>query len=865
MQPGNDLDVSVQGAILEALHDAIVIVDMSGCVQFCNGAAEDMFGRKCSEMRNRPLDEFLCNSKVAPSADAASRWQNEIYERSRVGVRLDMVAVDRSGGERQVEVNMVELAGDLDRHCLIISDISADRRVAIQAAKLSILQQVVTRATTSLITSTTPNESMTEALAAIGEILDVAHGFVFRVRKFGDSQTLTTPAAWKSDNVDEHSRGLSSVSVLNDPYIRQELEADRVVSVADSQDTVNNTALMMRNHGIRSMILVPIQCPDMLEGILCFDETRAGRQWTVDERAVLCNLGQAMARSIERIRAQWALEEARKRSSEALGRAEAANEAKSEFLANVSHELRTPLTAIVGYADLAARESTAPGDRIRMCARIQRSADFLLGLINDILDISKIESRKLAISLASVNLPELVSDVTMSLNWIAQDKGIDIDVKYATDVPTLVTSDATRLRQILVNLVSNGLKFTSEGGVTITVGYEKPVEKNSGVLNIAVQDTGIGIRPGKIRELFSKFSQVHTDGKYGGTGLGLAITRHLARLLSGDVDVASQFGKGSTFTVTLPVALPDEAQIVEEGVAQARAAKVRDQVATIVPGTRLLIADDNEDNRQIFRLILEEAAVDVTTVDNGQEALDAIAASEKQGEPFAMILMDMNMPVLDGYDATRAYRRSGGELAVVALTAFSMATDRDKCLAAGCDGYLTKPIRPDVLIREVAKRTNPDGQVESVAGASARDAAAADAAAADATAAGATAALASVQPATLKPALAVAEPAPTQPTVGEGESIFAGNPDYEELLNSFKGVVGKRMTKIQATFEAGESDRLQALVHQLKGSAGCYGYMALVAVATSCENELRGKKPVESVADQVTEMARLIGLIESGV
>jgi len=813
--------ISVHEAILESLHDAIIIVSDAGVVEMCNQAAEDMFGRTRDQLCGKQLDELLVGVHMV--AEQRGQYDQEIFERSRVGTRLDMFAIEGDGSQRPVEVTVADLAGEADRQCLIICDITADRRVAIQAAKLSILQQVVTRATTTLITSSMLNESMAEALAAIGEILDVAHGFVFRVRTFGGSQTLTTPAEWGSSKVAANQRGLIGMALLRDPYIRQELEADRVVSVDDSEVEDSDTATMMREAGIRSLILLPIQCPNTLEGILGFDETRVGRKWSADERAVLSNLAQALARSIERIRAQWSLEEARKRSSEALARAEAASEAKSEFLANVSHELRTPLTAIVGYADLAARASTSLDDRIRMCTRIQRSADFLLGLINDILDISKIESRKMAVQLTSVNLTELVSDVVLSLNWIAQDKGIQVAVQYENDVPSQIISDATRLRQILVNLVSNGLKFTSEGGVTITVSYDKPVEKKTGTLRLQIKDTGIGIRPEKIKELFAKFTQVHTDRKYGGTGLGLAITRHLARLLSGDVEVESDWGKGSTFTVSMPVTIPDEAEVVGEGAAAASVSSAP-VAATIRPGTRILIADDNEDNRQIFRLVLEDAQADITVVEDGQLALDAVAAAERREEPFDMVLMDMNMPVLDGYDATRALRKQGATLPVVALTAFSMATDRDKCLAAGCDGYLTKPIRPEVLIREVARRTSGD------AGAAVEE--------------------------------PQEDPAQAGEAADEGRSVFEGNPDYEELLESFRGAVGKRMDKIEQAFETGDAERLRALVHQMKGSAGCYGFTHLVAVATRCENALRSGESVASVADDVREMTRLVGLIK---
>lgn len=800
---------TIHEAVVESLQDAIVILGEHGCVEMCNTAAERLFARPRSQLCGQPSSELLRSAHPGPGEDLAT-WQQSVATSERSRSRLDMAAVGADGAERPVEVTAVDLHGSRGRRCLVICDITADRSVAIKAARLSILQQIVTRATTTLIASSTLNESMASALRSIGEILDVAHAFVLRVRTCGDAATLTTPAEWSSSKLDPDARGMIGAALLRDEHVREQLAADRIVAIGDSEQLDTTTTRMMRERGVRSMILVPIHCPDVLEGVLGFDETRRGREWSVDERAVLSNLAQALARSIERVRVQWSLEEAQKRSNEALVRAEAANEAKSEFLANVSHELRTPLTAIVGYADLAARANTSLEDRIRMSTRIQRSADFLLGLINDVLDLSKIESRKMAVSLAPIDLAELVDDVVLSLNWIAEDKGLEVSVDMAPDVPSHVVSDAQRLRQMLVNLVSNGLKFTSSGSVTVAVSYESPVEKAVGVLTLRVRDTGIGIRPEKVKELFSKFTQVHTDRKYGGTGLGLAITRHLARLLSGDVEVESEFGEGSTFTIAIPVEVPagaragttHEARLSDSGLTTPV------QGDSVRAGTRLLVADDNEDNREIFRLVLEAAGAVVTTVEHGQLAVDAVQAAEQEKEPFDLVLMDMNMPILDGYGATRVLRDLGQRVPIVALTAFSMATDRDKCLAAGCDGYLTKPIRPEVLVREVAKRT----------------------------------------------ALVVA-------VSGAAGSTLEGTDDYEELLATFCRVVGQRIVKIRTAFADGDGERLRALVHQLKGSAGCYGFSHLVAAAASCEDQLRGGHDVASVAAMVDEIERLVAEI----
>ena len=809
-------------AILESLRDAIVIVDSDGRIEMCNLAAERLFDRDREEICGRSMDQFLRNSGLGISSSPVVFSPEEC---NPAGTRVDMQAVDADGNTRPVEVAIADLAGATNRLCLVISDVKVERRIVMQAAKLSVLQQLVTRATTALITSSKLNDTISEALGAIGNILDVAHAFVFRIRSFDGAQTITTSAEWRSNKVDPDSHGLMGGALLRNAEIREQLEADGVVTIVDSTDDNGEVAELIRRRGVRSMILLPICCPDVLEGVLAFDETRRGRAWTTDERAVLLNLAQALARSIERIRAQSSLEEARKRSNEALVRAEAASEAKSEFLANVSHELRTPLTAIVGYADLAGRANTSPTERLDMCVSIQRSADFLLGVINDILDISKIESRKMAVTLESVNLRELIHDVGVSLSWIAQDKGLEIRAEYLSEVPTMIVSDATRLRQILVNLVSNALKFTSEGGVTISVSCQGSAEPRSATLTLNVTDTGIGIRAHKIRELFSKFTQVHEDRKYGGTGLGLAITRHLARLLSGDVEVRSEFGKGSTFTVTVPVTVPDDDQIVRENLADEHAKDL--EAPRLAVGTRVLVADDNEDNRKIFRFVLEDAGAEVTTVENGREALDALQLGEDEEQPYEVVFLDMSMPVLDGYEAARLYRKQGGKRRVVALTAFSMTTDRDKCIASGCDGYLTKPIRPDALVRAAVKYGGGGDQVAAGAGAG------------------------------------VDQIGENGPPI-EGLLSLEASQDYEDLLAVFRDVLGQRMEQIWQAFKEGNADRLRVLVHKLKGSSGCYGFTDLTAVLSDCESALRSGQLIGSLASELQEVDRLVEIVRGG-
>jgi signal transduction histidine kinase/DNA-binding response OmpR family regulator len=786
-------------AIVASLRDAILILDADGRIESCNDATERLFARTRTELTGRAIEHFLrvCTDPSRPPGGVGI--DHGIAE------NVVMVAVERDGRERLVDVRMMNLDGDASRHCVVISDKPVPCRLVGQTAGINNLQQVIHRATAKLVASHAINEAMTDALAAIGACLDVAHGWVFRVRTCGEAQVLTTAAQWHSADRDEDLLGLHGIQLLRDPWLLEQLATQQAIAFADVLPLGEDARAQLHAQGVKSMVLVPIWLSGELTGILAFDETCRVREWHRDERVMLSAFAHSLAGAMERMRSQRSLDQARRRSHEALARAEAASEAKSEFLANISHELRTPLTAIVGYADLAAREATSHQERMRMCGRIQHSSDFLLGLINDVLDLAKIESGKLVMAQDEVSVAQLVGEVVQSLDCIAQEKRLALAVDVSRDVPPWITSDAMRLRQILVNLVANALKFTHAGGVTIEVHYAPTPGPAGGSLRLSVRDTGIGIPRERMAELFRKFSQVHRDLGYGGTGLGLAIVLHLVRLLGGDVRVESELARGSTFTVELPVSLPsaDNRCIAERAIAAPAAA-----LPTMPPGTRILVADDNEDNREIFRLALVAAGAEVTTVRNGQQALDELLASESRSQPYAMALMDMNMPAMDGYQAVRFYRKQGGAMPIVAVTAFSMASDRNKCIAVGCDGYLSKPIRPDALVHEVTKHTGK----------------------------------------TLQPS----------------QSLLQGDRAYQDLLAEFQRVVGLRMQSMRASFVNQDRERLRAQLHQLRGSAGCYGFVELVAVTGRCEARLRRGMPIESVAEDLEEIAQLITTIEAG-
>ncbi len=382
--------------------------------------------------------------------------------------------------------------------------------------------------------------------------------------------------------------------------------------------------------------------------------------------------------------------------------AERANKAKSEFLANMSHEVRTPLTAILGFSDLLADLPSLDENSRESIETIRRNGRHLLAVINDILDLSKIEAGRMDVELRSCSPVLVAREVLDLLRERATTKGITVNLAISGDVPSLITTDSLRFRQILLNLAGNAIKFTHAGGVTIRLEHD-PIRS---LLLADVCDTGIGISKEQEARLFASFSQAEasTARVYGGTGLGLTISRKLADLLGGSVALHATGPKGSTFRIAIATgALDPHAEFVNDAtVADSLRLCTRELDAALpasdLTGVRMLLAEDGPDNQRLIGFVLRKAGATVEIVGDGQAAVDAALAARQDGRPFDLILMDIQLPVLDGFAATRALRAANVATPILALTAHAMEGDRSACLSAGCNDYASKPIDRSSLL-----------------------------------------------------------------------------------------------------------------------------------------------------------------------
>jgi PAS domain S-box-containing protein len=462
--------------------------------------------------------------------------------------------------------------------------------------------------------------------------------------------------------------------------------------------------------------------------------------------------------------------------------AESAMHAKSQFLANMSHEIRTPLTAIIGFADALREEAELPPPQQHCLDIILKNGKHLLNIINQILDLAKIDAGALSVERTCFSIIELLEELRLMFAPTAAEKSLTLEIEYQWPLPRTITTDPLRFKQILINLIGNAIKFTAAGNVCVAVKWSSATQQ----IICSITDTGIGLRPEEVANLFKPFYQANesTTRSFGGTGLGLSISQRLIKALGGSIDVCSQPGQGSTFTFSIQCEVADETDALQQSFIEKRSSSCEPHPHIPRLSGSILFADDALDNRRLVEHLLRKTGADVTLVENGLEAAHAALA-----KPFDLILMDIQMPLVDGLTATRQLRAAGIQTPVIAVSAGAMTSDIERALEAGCTQHLSKPFDRRTFYEILTRFLQPRNE-------------------------------------------------PTTPTPANA-AIFSTVADDDEemrsLIHAFIRGLPERLSAIGAATNCCDWSTLAAAAHKLKGSAGMYGFPELASHASGLE------------------------------
>jgi len=730
-----------------AAHDAVVTMDNDGNIAYWNAAAEQIFGYAAEEAIGRNLHTLMAPGRFHEAYCKGFAVFRTSGQGPAMGRTLELAAVRKDGQEFPIEMSASAVRIGGKWHAIgIIRDITWRKRTEERLEKINACL---------LHFGPDPDENISRLTALSGELLGADSALYSRL----EGGMLHLVGRWHAP-ADMETMDQPDGRVGHDA-IRQAAEHPLVVRNLPQTAYAQTDPGVLR-HGWRTFVGQATRCAGAAIGSLgvCYqrdfapdagderlltiiasaasvEEERRQAQLQLRATAALlhCQNVELEAQKGQLQAQQQELESINAELENARRAAEGASVAKSKFLANMSHEIRTPMTAITGFAELLAEEAlcctvcprhAACELRVRSREHVETimcNSRHLLEIINDILDLSKVEAGKLRVERVRCAPLDIVADIQSMMRARAAGKGLTFRVECAGPVPRHIETDPTRLRQILLNLVGNAVKFTERGEVRLVLRFvAEPAGRSSASplprLQFEVVDTGIGMTPEQMGQLFQPFAQVDssTTRRFSGTGLGLAISKRLAEMLGGDITVESRPGEGSRFCLTIETGPVADGELIEDP-EQALAA-IPEAQATVdlyrpLPALacRVLLAEDGPDNQRLLTFILRKAGAEVVIAGSGLAAVEQALAARAAGDPFDVILMDVQMPVLDGYAATRRLRHAGYDGPIIALTAHAMEGERAKCLNAGCNDFAAKPIDRRGLIECIRRhlRRQPAG------------------------------------------------------------------------------------------------------------------------------------------------------------